>query len=76
MLSSLDATTYRREVKSVVGLSPTQPPAGSSDTALVILGLLALPIILGVVLPAVWSRRPFRRKAALEVLAQLLRRKP
>lgn len=37
-------------------------------------------LILGVVFPAVWSRKHFRRKAACEVLGQLLgsgsRRRP
>lgn len=31
-----------------------------------------LAVYVGVVLPAVWSRRPARRTAALKVLAQLL----
>jgi hypothetical protein len=35
-------------------------------------GLLALLIILGIALPAVWSSKPARRKAATAVLGQIL----
>jgi hypothetical protein len=41
----------------------------------VLLPLLTLPallIVLGVILPAVWSTKPARRRAAHTVLAQLL----
>ncbi|MFI2199758.1 hypothetical protein ACH47Z_03010 [Streptomyces sp. NPDC020192] len=34
--------------------------------------LVFLAVYAGVVLPAVWSRRPARRTAALKVLGQLL----
>ncbi len=34
--------------------------------------LVFLALYAGVVLPAVWSRRPSRRQAALRVLTQLL----
>ncbi|QOV38676.1 hypothetical protein IM697_10025 [Streptomyces ferrugineus] len=34
--------------------------------------LVFLSVYVGVVLPAVWSRRPARRTAALKVLTQLL----
>jgi hypothetical protein len=40
---------------------------------------LAVVLVCGVVLPAVWSRQPARRAAAAQVLAQLLgafRRQP
>jgi hypothetical protein len=37
-----------------------------------LLTLPALLIVLGVVLPAVWSTKPTRRRAAHAVLAQLL----
>lgn len=36
------------------------------------LGVLALLVYAGVVLPAVWSAKPARRKAAAEVLRQIL----
>lgn len=35
-------------------------------------GLLALLIFLGIALPAVWSSKPARRKAATAVLGQIL----
>lgn len=38
-----------------------------------VLLLVFLMIYLGVVLPAVWSRRPLRRQAALSVLRETLR---
>lgn len=40
-------------------------------------GVLLVPllVLVGVVYPAVWSRQSYRRKAALEVLVQLLRRR-
>jgi hypothetical protein len=44
-----------------------------NQVALVILGVLAVLVIGGVVLPAVWSRRKTRRTAALDVLDRLLR---
>lgn len=47
----------------------------SQHTALAV-SLLSLLVFIGVVLPAVWSSQPERRKAALEVLAHLLRRRP
>lgn len=37
-----------------------------------LMALVFLAVYLGVVLPAVWSRRPARRSAALKVLTQLL----
>ena len=51
---------------------------GSSVPALAVVLTTAL-VFGGVVLPAVWSRRPARRAAATKVLAQLLgalRRQP
>ena len=36
------------------------------------IGVLALLIYAGVALPAVWSAKPARRKAAAEVLRQIL----
>ncbi len=36
------------------------------------LGVLALLVYAGVALPAVWSAKPARRKAAAAVLAQIL----
>jgi hypothetical protein len=41
--------------------------------ALLILGLVAVLMIGGVILPAVWSRKKPRRTAALDVLDRLLR---
>jgi hypothetical protein len=38
----------------------------------VVVALAAAAVFCGVVLPAVWSRRPARRTAAARVLAQLL----
>jgi hypothetical protein len=35
-------------------------------------GLLALLVFLGIALPAVWSSKPARRKAATVVLGQIL----
>jgi hypothetical protein len=35
-------------------------------------GLLALLVFLGIALPAVWSSKPARRKAATAVLGQIL----
>jgi hypothetical protein len=37
-----------------------------------LVALVFLALYVGVVLPAVWSRRPARRTAALKVIAQLL----
>jgi hypothetical protein len=36
------------------------------------IGVLALLVYVGVVLPAVWSAKPARRKAAVAVLYQIL----
>jgi hypothetical protein len=41
-------------------------------TTLIILGALALLLLAGIALPAVWSARPSRRQAAAEVLDQIL----
>lgn len=50
--------------------------AGTAPPALVAaFMLLMILIVLGVAYPAVWSRKASRRKAAQEVLRQLLRRK-
>lgn len=38
----------------------------------VLAALVFTAVYVGVVLPAVWSRKPARRQAALKVLAQLL----
>ena len=38
-------------------------------------GVLPLLLILGVIYPAVWSRKKMRRTAALDVLDRILRRK-
>ncbi|MCF1598753.1 hypothetical protein [Streptomyces muensis] len=38
----------------------------------VLTGLVFTALYAGVVLPAVWSRKPARRQAALKVLGQLL----
>jgi len=40
---------------------------------LVIYGTLALLILVGIALPAVWSAKPVRRQAAARVLEQVLR---
>ncbi|MFD9794396.1 hypothetical protein ACFWXK_26015 [Streptomyces sp. NPDC059070] len=37
-----------------------------------LLALVPLALVVGVVLPAVWSTRPARRRAAAAVLGQLL----
>jgi hypothetical protein len=37
--------------------------------------MLAVLVLVGVAYPAVWSRQECRRKAALEVLVHLLRRR-
>ncbi|WP_424536907.1 hypothetical protein ACOZ38_45050 [Sphaerisporangium viridialbum] len=39
------------------------------------IGAAVLLIILGVIFPAVWSRKSTRRKAAVEVIDRLLRRR-
>ncbi|MFC4592420.1 hypothetical protein [Sphaerisporangium corydalis] len=39
------------------------------------IGTAVLLIILGVIFPAVWSRKSARRKAAVEVIDRLLRRR-
>ncbi|GFE25938.1 hypothetical protein RB199_30385 [Streptomyces libani] len=44
----------------------------TSDSASSVLALIFLAVFAGVVLPAVWSSRPSRRRAAAAVLAQLL----
>ena len=53
---------------------------GSMPPAPTVVAALAVTLIFGgVILPAVWSRRPARRAAAAKVLAQLLaalRRQP
>jgi hypothetical protein len=41
-------------------------------TTLIILGALALPLLAGIALPAVWSAKPSRRQAAAKVLDQIL----
>ncbi len=49
---------------SVFGSMPSVPT--------VVAALAVVLIFCGVVLPAIWSRRPARRAAAAKVLAQLL----
>jgi hypothetical protein len=53
---------------------------GSMPPAPTVAAVLAVALVFGgVILPAVWSRRPDRRAAAAKVLAQLLaalRRQP
>jgi len=52
---------------------------GSMPSVSAVAAALAVVLVCGVVLPAVWSRRPARRAAAAKVLAQLLgafRRQP
>jgi hypothetical protein len=44
----------------------------NAQLPLLLAALVLLAVYAGVVLPAVWSRRPARRAAALKVLAQLL----
>ena len=44
-----------------------------SQVALLILGLLAVLVVGGVIMPAVWSNKKTRRTAALDVLDRLLR---
>jgi hypothetical protein len=50
-------------------------PAVKADgtAVLAVAGLLLIVLLVGVVLPAVWSVKPARRKAALAVLDRLLR---
>jgi hypothetical protein len=56
------------------GITLNVKPAGLACYPFLIplLALPALVIALGVVLPAVWSTKPARRRAAHAVLAQLL----
>ncbi|WP_128428086.1 hypothetical protein [Streptomyces cyaneus] len=49
---------------------PFQLPQTPLPVVLTVLVFTA--VYVGVVLPAVWSRKPARRQAALKVLAQLL----
>ncbi len=58
---------------SIEHLPPTMSMLVSGPSALVV--LIVLSVVFGVIYPAVWSRRPARRKAAMEVLKQLLRRR-
>ncbi|MGV4987966.1 hypothetical protein ACWC0C_13035 [Streptomyces sp. NPDC001709] len=44
----------------------------NAQLPLLLAALVFLAVYAGVVLPAVWSRRPARRTAALKVLVQLL----
>jgi hypothetical protein len=45
----------------------------SSNRALLVISLIAVLLAAGVVLPAIWSRKGFRRRAALAVLERLIR---
>jgi hypothetical protein len=70
--------SYRSATLSLIG-----PAAGSAlsagiivawhgtATPLLLSGLLPLLLVLGVIYPAVWSRKPARRKAAFDVLRLL-----
>lgn len=43
-----------------------------TDTAAYLIGITLILILLGVVLPAVWSTKPTRRRAAVTVLMKIL----
>ncbi|MDI5911864.1 MULTISPECIES: hypothetical protein [Streptomyces] len=47
-------------------------PFQAVQMPVLLVALIFLAFYVGVVLPAVWSRRPARRTAALKVLTQLL----
>lgn len=47
--------------------------AASSHGTLLVMAVIAVVFAALVIFPAVWSRKPARRKAALEVLDRLLR---
>ena len=52
---------------------------GSMPSAAAVVALAVVLVFGGVVMPAIWSRRPARRAAAAKVLAQILglfRRQP
>lgn len=49
--------------------------AGAIPPTLAVGLVIPLLIVVGIAYPAVWSRQPGRRKAALAVLTQLLRRR-
>lgn len=70
--------SYRGVTLAALG-STTGPAVGAAAAyawsgagiPILLTGLLPMVLVLGVVLPAVWSRKPSRRKAALEVLTLL-----
>lgn len=78
MLDSLDAALRRSEGKyhDVFAALAATFPVTAEGVSLLVGGIILLVLISGVVLPAVWSRKAHRRKAALEVISQLLRKEP
>jgi hypothetical protein len=57
------------EIAQVIG-----PIVGSlSNSTSAVYGVALIVIFVGIALPAVWSRKPARRKAAAEVLDSILR---
>lgn len=62
-------------VLSIMSSAVVLPHAGPYLTAIVALvAVLLLAIIVGLVYPAVWSRKAPRRRSALELIRLLLRR--
>jgi hypothetical protein len=58
---------------AILAVAATVASASRTCGAAVIgLAILALLIYVGIALPAVWSAKPARRKAAAEVLRQIL----
>lgn len=55
-----------------VSLSAAALPAHALLILAISIGVLGLLVYAGVALPAVWSAKPARRKAAAEVLRQIL----
>ncbi|MEV6035484.1 hypothetical protein AB0L65_30295 [Nonomuraea sp. NPDC052116] len=61
-----------QRVESAPAPQPTAQLLGS-PAALVFIGILALMLVLGVILPAVWSRNPERRSAAFKVMDRIFK---
>ncbi|MGB7796422.1 MAG: hypothetical protein WA731_16325 [Pseudonocardiaceae bacterium] len=70
--SELPMGGRRRVAGRLVGWAGVTGFATFQPTVLLYIGAVVLLIVVGVVLPAVWSRKPARRRAAATVLHLLL----
>jgi hypothetical protein len=66
------AMRRNRPITAVVSFGSVAIAALHFHMVLAVVGLIVLLLCIGVILPAVWSRRPARRRDARAVLQQLL----